>query len=140
MAHCPPELLDAIAGVLAEVQAWPGVIEKSSGVLYARRQPFLHFHLTRDGQRRADVRGQAGWASLVLPRPISATRRRDFLRLLRARYRDGAPPHGPRAPARHPVVGGPGKRATRAQRTAPTARAIPRRPRSGSRRPRRTGS
>ena len=46
MAHCPPELLDDIAGLIAEVLAWPDVVEKSPGVLYARRQPFLPFQLT----------------------------------------------------------------------------------------------
>jgi hypothetical protein len=88
MAHCPPELLDDVAGLIAEVLAWPGVVEKSPGVLYARRQPFLHFHLTRGRRRRADVKGRAGWTSLELPRPIPATKRQAFRRLLRARYRE----------------------------------------------------
>ena len=91
MAHCPPELLDDVAGLIAEVLAWPGVVEKSPGVLYARRQPFLHFHLTKDGRRRADVKGRAGWTSLELPQPISATKRQAFRRLLRARYRETEP-------------------------------------------------
>jgi hypothetical protein len=88
VAHCPPALLDDIADVMAGVRTWPGVIEKSPGVFYARRQPFLHFHLVEGGRRRADVKGRAGWTSLELPRPISPTRRRAFLRLLRTRYRE----------------------------------------------------
>jgi hypothetical protein len=88
MAHCPPALLDDIADVLAELRAWPGVVEKSPGVFYARRSPFLHFHLVEGRRRRADVKGRAGWTSLDLPRPISAAKRRAFLRLLGARYRE----------------------------------------------------
>jgi hypothetical protein len=87
MAHCPPALLDDIADVLADLRAWPGVVEKSPGVFYARRNPFLHFHLV-EGGRRADVKGRAGWASLDLPHPISAAKRRAFMRLLGARYRE----------------------------------------------------
>ena len=88
MAHCPPALLDDVADLMTEVRGWPGVVEKSSGVFYARRQPFLHFHLVEGGRRRADVKGQAGWTSLDLPRPISQTKRRAFLRLLGTRYRE----------------------------------------------------
>jgi hypothetical protein len=88
VAHCPSALLDDIADVLAGVRTWPGVVEKSPGVFYARRQPFLHFHLAEGGRRRADVKGRAGWTSLELPSPISPTRRRAFLRLLRTRYRE----------------------------------------------------
>ena len=88
MAHCPPELLDDLAGVLAEVRAWPGVVEKSPGVFYARSQPFLHFHLFEGTRRRADVKGRDGWTSLDVPRPISAAKRLALRRLLRARYRE----------------------------------------------------
>jgi hypothetical protein len=103
VAHCPPALLDDIADVLADLRVWPGVVEKSPGVFYARRNPFLHFHLVKGGlvkgglvkgglvkggRRRADVKGRAGWTSLDLPRPISAAKRRAFLRLLGARYRE----------------------------------------------------
>ena len=93
MAHCPPALLDDIADVLADLRRWPGIVEKSPGVFYARRNPFLHFHLIKDGlvegeRRRADVKGRAGWTSLDLPRPISAAKRRALLRLLGTRYRE----------------------------------------------------
>ena len=88
MAHCPPTLLDDIADVLADVRSWPGIVEKSPGVFYARRNPFLHFHLVKGERRRADVKGRAGWTSLDLPRPISAAKRRAFLKLLGARYRE----------------------------------------------------
>jgi len=86
VAHCPPELLDDLADLLAEVRSWAGVVEKKAGVFYVRRQPFLHFHLVAGGRRRADVKGRAGWVQVDLPRPASATRRRALLRELRARY------------------------------------------------------
>ncbi len=88
MAYCPPEMLDDLAPVLADVRTWIGVIEKKPGVFYVRRQPFLHFHLVAGGCRRADIKGRAKWAQLDLPRPVSATRRRAFLRELRLRYRE----------------------------------------------------
>ena len=86
MAYCPPELLDDLADLLAKVRTWAGVIEKKPGVFYVRRQPFLHFHLVQGGRRRADVKGRDKWMQLDLPRPVSATSRRAFLRELRIRY------------------------------------------------------
>ena len=88
MAHCPPELLDDLAPVLAEVRRWAGIVEKRPGVFYARRQPFLHFHLAEGGRRRADIKGRADWTQIDLPRPASAAKRHAFLRALRARYRE----------------------------------------------------
>ncbi len=88
MMRCPPEALDDLAEVLAEVRTWAGVVETKPGIFYVRRQPFLHFHLRDGRQRRADVRGRAGWVQLDLPRPISVTRRRAFLRELRRNYRE----------------------------------------------------
>ena len=86
MAHCPPELLDDLADVLAEVRTWAGVIEKKPNVFYVRRQPFLHFHLVEGARRRADVKGRISWLQLDLPRPVSSARRRTLLRALRTRY------------------------------------------------------
>jgi hypothetical protein len=86
MAHCPPALLDDLGALFAEVRSWPGVIEKTRGVFYLRRGPFLHFHRQADGRRRADVKGRAGWIPFDLPRPISATRQRAFLRALRRQH------------------------------------------------------
>ena len=83
MAYCPPDLLDDLADLLAEVRTWAWVTEKKS---YVRRQPFLHFHLVEGGRRRADVKGRTGWVQLDLPRPITPTRRRAFLRELRTHY------------------------------------------------------
>jgi hypothetical protein len=83
VAHCPPELLDDLDGLFAEIRRWPGIVEKTRGVFYARRIPFLHFHRTADGRRRADVKAADRWVPFDLPRPLSATRARTFVRLLR---------------------------------------------------------
>jgi len=91
MAHCPPALLKDLAALFADLRRWPGVVEKSRTVFYARRQPLLHFHLTREGEPRADVRGRDGWTSLALPTPITATSRRALRRLVEARYREREP-------------------------------------------------
>jgi len=86
VAYCSPELLDDLADLLAEVRTWAGIIEKKPNVFYVRRQPFLHSHLVQGGRRRADVRGRSSWVQLDLPRPISTTGRRAFLRELRTLY------------------------------------------------------
>jgi hypothetical protein len=88
MPYCPPEELDDLVDVLGEVRRWGGIVEKKAGIFYLRRQPFLHFHLVDGGQRRADVKGRVEWTQIDLPRPVSATRRRAFLRVLRMRYRE----------------------------------------------------
>jgi hypothetical protein len=87
VAHCPPELLDDLAEVLALVRTWADVVEKKPGVFYVRREPFLHFHLLAGSRRRADVKTRAGWEQFDLPRPTSSARRRAFLREVAARYR-----------------------------------------------------
>ena len=86
MARCPADLLDDIADVLAEVRRWDGIVERTPGVFYLRRDPFLHFHLMEGGRRRADVKGVAGWHSVELPLPLPAARRRALTRELSARY------------------------------------------------------
>ncbi len=86
MARCPADLLGDIADVLAEVRRWDGIVERSPGVFYLRRDPFLHFHLMEGGLRRADVKGRAGWHPVELPLPLPEARRRALTRELRARY------------------------------------------------------
>jgi hypothetical protein len=88
MARCPVELLDDVGDVIAEVRSWQGVVEKKPAVLYLQRQPFLHFHLIEGVRRRADIKAGAGWIQVELPQPLSATRRRAFVRELRRRYRE----------------------------------------------------
>jgi hypothetical protein len=86
MAHCPPELLDDLTALFAEIREWPGVIEKSRGVFDLARQPFLHFHRRADGRRHADVKSRQGWVPFDLPYPISVTRQRAFRLELRRHY------------------------------------------------------
>ena len=90
MGYCPPELLDDLADLFADVRTWAGVIEKGPGVFYAHNQPFLHFHLLAGGRRRADVKGHANWVQLDLPRPLTVTRRRALFRELRMCYGEKA--------------------------------------------------
>ena len=90
MAYCPPELLDDLADVFANVRTWPGVIDKRPGVFYARKQPFLHFHLLAGRPRRADIKGHTKWVHLDIPRPVTATRRRALLRELQMCYGEKA--------------------------------------------------
>ena len=89
MAHCPPELLDDLSDLLADLRRWPDVVERSPGVFYVRRRPFLHFHLLAGGRRRADVKGRSDWVQLELPRPLPAATRRALLRTLRLRHAEG---------------------------------------------------
>lgn len=92
--YCPPELLDDLLEVLAEVRTWSRVVEQQPGIFYVGRDPFRHFHLLANGQRRADIKGGNGWAQLDLPRPAAAARRRALLRVLRARHREKSPGTG----------------------------------------------
>ena len=94
MAYCPPELLDDLADLFADVRTWAGVIEKRPGVFYALNQPFLHFHLLAGGRRRADVKGHTNWVQLDLPQPVTATRRRALFRELRRCYGEKAETKG----------------------------------------------
>jgi hypothetical protein len=98
MAHCPPELLDDLADLFAEVRTWAGIIEKKRAVFYVRGRPFLHFHLGEGGRRQGDIKGRTGWVRHDLPRPLSATRRRAFLRELRRRHAEKWPRATPTRP------------------------------------------
>ena len=90
MAYRPPELLDDLADLFADLRTWAGVIEKRPGVFYVRTRPFLHCHLLAGGRRRADVKGRTNRVQLDLPRPVTAMRRRDLFRELRTRYSEKA--------------------------------------------------
>lgn len=88
MHSCPPDRLDDVAALLAEVRTWPGVVEKKPFVFYVRGQPFLHFHLLEGDRRRADIKGRKDWTQIDLPRPIRAADRRTLLAELRRRYQE----------------------------------------------------
>ena len=91
MGFCPPELLDDLAAVLADVRRWARVVEKKPNVFYLGREPFLHFHWLAGERRRGDIKARAGWVEVDLPRPLSVARRRAFVRALRTCYRDREP-------------------------------------------------
>lgn len=83
MAHCPIEMLADLAEVLAEVRTWEHVLEKSPGVFYVKRLPFLHFHVNKEGARWADCRKGKTWGPpLPIDPPSTAAARKAFLRAL----------------------------------------------------------
>jgi hypothetical protein len=92
MAHCPPEMLDDLASVLAEVRAWPRVVERKPLVFYLGSEPFLHFHLLAGERRRADVKDRGDWIQFELPRPLPAAVRRALRQQLRDSYRARSQP------------------------------------------------
>ena len=77
--------LEDLLPVLTELRSWPGVVERSPGTYYLRRQPFLHFHAGPAG-RRADIRRPDDWLQYDLPEPSTAATRRRFLAVLRDVY------------------------------------------------------
>ncbi len=89
MAHCPADRLCDLAPLLDEIRAWPAVDERKPGVFYVKRTPFLHFHLSADGERWADARtGETAWREGIgIPVGATATTRRRFLRDVRRCYR-----------------------------------------------------
>jgi hypothetical protein len=94
VAYCPPELLDDLADVFADLRNWVGVLEKRPVVFDAHGQPFLHFHPLVGARRRANVKRRTNWTQLDLPRPVTATRRRALVRELRIRYGEKAEAKG----------------------------------------------
>jgi hypothetical protein len=88
MAHCPPEMLHDLTVLFAELRTWTGLAERTPGVFYLHRRPFLHFHLLEGGRRRADIKARNDWVPVDLPYPISLTRQRAFLRQLRFHHAD----------------------------------------------------
>ena len=91
MGFCPPELLEDLADILAEVRTWPGIVERKPAIFYVGREPFLHFHWLSGRRRRGDIKGRAGWTQLDLPQPLTVARRRALVRALRTHYREKAP-------------------------------------------------
>jgi hypothetical protein len=64
MAHCPPERLVDLAATLAQIATWPDIIQKSPGVFYLKRVPFMHFHVKGD-RRWADCREGTDWGEPI---------------------------------------------------------------------------
>jgi hypothetical protein len=87
MGHSRTKDLRDIADVLGRIRALPGVIERSKGVFYLRRAPFLHFHTT-DETRYADAKIGKTWGPEI-PLPFEATRSKKaaFMKEVRARHK-----------------------------------------------------
>ena len=75
-----------LAGVLDEVRAWPDIVERTPGVFWLRRVPFLHFHVKGDDRRAHAKRGATWGAEISVPFDASARAKAALLRELRARY------------------------------------------------------
>ncbi len=86
MGHARSEDLVDVADVLDAIRALPRVSERSPGVFYIGRAPFLHFH-TRGGERWADAKAGRDWGPEV-PLPFGAGRatKAAFLEEVRHRY------------------------------------------------------
>jgi hypothetical protein len=87
MGHSRPKDLRDIDDVLGSIRALPGVTERSKGVFYLRRAPFLHFHTTREA-RYAHAKIGATWG-LEIPLPFDASRslKAAFMKEVRARHK-----------------------------------------------------
>ena len=87
MGHARPKDFRDIGDVLASIRALPGVTERSRGVFYLRRAPFLHFHTT-DETRYADAKIGATWGpEIPLPFEASRTVKAAFMKEVRARHK-----------------------------------------------------
>jgi hypothetical protein len=87
MGHARTKDLRDIDGVLARIRALPGVTERSRGVFYLRRAPFLHFHTTRE-IRYVHAKIGATWGPEI-PLPFDASRslKAAFMKEVRARHK-----------------------------------------------------
>ncbi len=62
-----------------------GIVEKSLGVFYLKRIPFMHFHFT-EGKRWADVKTFEGYKQVLIPMNASSVARKKFLRAIELAY------------------------------------------------------
>jgi hypothetical protein len=87
MGHAGTKDLRDISDVLARIRALPGVVERSRGVFYLRRAPFLHFHITGE-TRYADAKIGATWGpEIPLPFEAGRTLKAAFMKEVRARHK-----------------------------------------------------
>src|SRR5262245_42237959 len=87
MGHARADELRDIDDVVVAIRALTGIVERSPGIFYIRRSPFLHFH-TKDGRRWADIKSRTEWGCEVpLPFECSPGAKTAFLREVRARHR-----------------------------------------------------
>ena len=88
MGHCPADRLRDLAPVFDEIRGWPAVSERTAGVFYVKRTPFLHFHMNPEGVRWADARDGSVWRErIAIPIGAGEAARRRFVRIVRRCYR-----------------------------------------------------
>ena len=87
MGHARTKELRDIDDVLARIRALPGVAERSRGVFYLRRAPFLHFHTTRETRYAHAKIGPAWGPEIPLPFDASRPLKAAFMKEVRARHR-----------------------------------------------------
>ena len=86
MAHTRPEQLADLRAELAAIAALPAMLQKSPGIFYCKRTPFLHFH-DKDGERWADLKVNSVWERVPIDFAASAAQRRTFLARVKAVHR-----------------------------------------------------
>jgi hypothetical protein len=86
VGHARQEDLLDLEDVFCELRKLPGISERSHGVFYLKRMPFMHFH-TKEGNRWADVKAGANWGPEI-PVPFRCGRRAKyrFLKLVTERH------------------------------------------------------
>lgn len=87
MGHASHDELLDLEEVFCELRKLPGLSERSHGVFYFKRIPFLHFH-TKDANRWADVKAGATWGpEVAIPFRSGPRARRRFLKIVTERYK-----------------------------------------------------
>ena len=87
MGHARSDELRDLDDVVVAIRALTDIVERSPGIFYVRRSPFLHFH-TKDGRRWADIKAGTEWgAEVPIPFECGAAAKAAFLHEVRARHR-----------------------------------------------------
>jgi hypothetical protein len=87
MGHASHEDLLDLEDVFCELRKLPGIAERSRGVFYLKRIPFLHFH-TKDGERWADAKVGTRWGpEIPIPFQSGPRARQRFLKTVTDRYK-----------------------------------------------------
>ena len=89
MARAEAEALKSLAPLLRQLREIKGVAEKGTGVYYARRDAFVHFH-DEAGLLSADLKkpGGAGFDRFALATPAEQRRFIDEARLRARRFEE----------------------------------------------------
>jgi hypothetical protein len=87
MGHANHQDLLDLEDVLRKLRQLPAMSERSPGIFYFKRIPFMHFH-TKDGKRWADVKLGKSWGPEI-PIPFKSGQRakQRFLKLVSERHR-----------------------------------------------------